>query len=97
MDELCICGDSFADVTSKSLFTDISGIFFLNFLPIMIRVFLNKHFIGAVPNSSTIYFNNGFNIFDKLTFWTITGQFLGEYIIKDEYLRRISIGKPCYL
>jgi hypothetical protein len=86
-----ICGDSFADVSSKSLFTDISGLFFLNFTSVMIRIFLNEHFIGAVPNSSKMFFNNGFNIFDILSFYTITGQYLGEYMITDKFTRRISI------
>lgn len=92
---LCICGDSFADVSTKSLFTDISGLYFLNFLPVMIRIYLNNKFIGVVPNSSSIYFNNGFNIFDRLSFVTITGQYLGEYMIKDVYIRRIHVGKQC--
>jgi hypothetical protein len=94
MNKLCICGDDFADVSSKSLFTDISGIFFLNYLSLMVRIFLNGNFIGAVPASSTIYFNNGFNIYDKIAFFAITGEYLGTYIIKDMYIRRIHVGKP---
>jgi hypothetical protein len=91
----CICGDSFADVSTKSLFTDISSINFLNFLQVTVRVYLNGHYIGSVPDSGYIYFHNGFNLQDKLSFVTVTGKYLGDYFIKDKFLRRISIGKDC--
>lgn len=95
MEELCICGDSYGDVLSKNLFTDISGLFFYNSLPIMLTVFLNDKFIGNVPDSSKTFLNNGFNIEDKIKFFTITGQYLGSYILKDKFIRRIHIGKRC--
>lgn len=95
MDSLCICGDSYADVSSKSLFTDISGLSFLNFLPVTIRIYLNNKFIGVVPKFSSIYFNNGFDLYDRLTFFAVTGTLLGTYIIKDQFVRRIQVGTKC--
>jgi len=89
--KLLICGDSFADVSTKALFTDISGLFFLNFLNSQIKVVLNGHYIGDVPAKSQIYLHNGFNLEDVLTFTNSGDEILGKYHITDRFVRRLSI------
>lgn len=89
--DFIISSDSFADVSTKALFTDISGITFVNCLPFHINVYNNNHFIGTVPENSQVYFPNGFNLEDILTFSTKKEE-IGCYHITDIFLRRILIG-----
>lgn len=86
-----IFSDSFADVATKSLTTDIPNILFFNPLPLPLRTFLNARCLDVLPPHTSKYNTIGFNVGDTLTFCT-ERFILGDFVIDDIFTRRINIG-----
>lgn len=86
-----IFSDSFADVSTKSLFTDIANLQIFNPLSLPLQVFLNDKCFDVIPPNSSKYFIDGFNVGDVLKFCTFN-FYLGNFMINDIFARRINIG-----
>lgn len=86
-----IYGDSFADVSTKSLSTDIPSIQFDNPLPTTMLVLLKGLCFDFVPAKTRKLISDGFNIGDVITLCT-DNLILGNFLIDDIFIRRIHIG-----